>query len=134
MRRHARRAAAVLALALCAACASGRGADGAAPRTDRNLITREQIVEHGYRNAHEAVSALRPAWMVPRGTDSFVGPTEVLVYQDGSRVGGVGALRWIPTTDIRFIRYYDGVAATARWGLDHGQGVIFVSSSEARAP
>jgi hypothetical protein len=31
-------------------------------------------------------------------------------------------------TNVLSIRYIDGIAASARWGLDHGQGVILVST------
>lgn len=117
-----------LVLALCAACAGPRAGEVAPRRTDRNLLTQEQLLERGFRNALEAVQALRANWLLAKGTDSFASPTQVLVYQDGSRIGGVESLRWIPTSDIDHIRYYDGVDAAARWGLDHGQGVIFVAS------
>ncbi len=55
------------------------------------------------------------------------------MYHDDSRMGGVESLRWIPTSDIRYIRYYDPVTASGRWGLDHGHGVIYVSSRPLRA-
>jgi hypothetical protein len=44
------------------------------------------------------------------------------------RAGGVEALRRISITEVTYIRYFDGIAAAARWGLDHGYGVIFVST------
>jgi hypothetical protein len=38
------------------------------------------------------------------------------------------ALRAIDIRPVVYIRYFDRVAATARWGLDHGGGVIYVST------
>ncbi|MGQ0647203.1 MAG: hypothetical protein ACT4P7_06500 [Gemmatimonadaceae bacterium] len=98
------------------------------PNADRSLITREQILEHHFTNVYEAVQALRSNWLLTKGTDSFSTPTEVLVYVDNARMGGVQTLRSIATTSVTYVRYYDGIAATARWGFDHGQGVIFIST------
>ncbi len=116
---------AVLAVSL--ACASG-GSATKLPGRDISLITRDQIVEYQFRNAFDAVQALHSQWLATRGTDSFSNPTEVLVYLDGTRLGGIQMLRDIATPSIAFIRHYDGITASARWGLDHGQGVIFVST------
>jgi len=113
-------------LVLCAACA------GSAPRTepppDRNTITREQLAEHHFRSAYDAVAALRRNWLETRGPDSFSTPSQVLVYIDNVRVGGVETLRSIAISSISSIQHFDGLAASARWGLDHGAGVILVST------
>ncbi len=108
-------------------CASA-GRSG--PRADRSVITRQQIFEYQFVTAFDAVQALRSNWLSDRGTNSLNTPTEVQVYLDGSRMGGVSSLRSIPTTTVQSIRYIDGNQATARWGLDHGRGVIFVSTHE----
>ena len=113
-------------LILCAACAGS--ARRAQPPTDRNTITREQLAEHRFRSAYDAVAALRSNWLGTRGPDSFNTPSEVLVYIDNVRVGGVETLRSVVTSSISYIQHFDGLAATARWGLDHGAGVIFVST------
>ena len=54
----------------------------------------------------------------------------VQVYLDDNRLGGVEMLRNINTSLIQYIRWYDGIAATGRWGLDHGAGVIYVSTRD----
>jgi hypothetical protein len=113
---------------LVIAC-SGRAVVSGAPRADRSLITREQIIEHGFTNAYEAVESLRSNWLLTKGPDSINNPSEVLVYLDNVRLGGVQTLKTISVTSVQWIRHYDGLTATARWGLDHGQGVIFVSTS-----
>jgi hypothetical protein len=112
---------------LSAAC-GGRGNGNARPSPDRDLITREEIQAQRFSNAFQLVEALHSNWLRTRGTDSFASPGQVLVYLDDSRLGGVETLRSISTTTIGYIRYYDGIAASARWGLDHGHGVIFVST------
>ncbi len=127
MRFGGGRLAALTLLTVMCACSSYRRADGTG-RVDRNVITREQLLEHRFTNAFEAVETLRSNWLLTKGTDSFVAPTEVKVYLDNTNLGGIQTLREIATTSVMFIRYFDGVAATARWGLDHGQGVIYVST------
>ena len=118
----------VVLLALCAACATAGSPGASGPRKDRDLLSREQIRDTGYNNALDAVQALRSNWLRPKGTDSFAAPTQVQVYLDNNRLGGVETLRGIATSQISYIRYYDGVTASGRWGLGHGQGVIYVST------
>jgi hypothetical protein len=117
---------AVFLLFLAAPACTARPSTKPAP--DRNLITREQITEHRFNTAYEAVEALHANWLSTRGTDSFQSPGQVWVYLDNTKLGGVERLREIGASTIGSIRYYDGISATARWGLDHGHGVIFVSS------
>jgi hypothetical protein len=118
----------LLALVAIPAC-SGQSKPGS-PVRDRNVITHEQMQEGHFRNVYDAVVALHSNWLLTKGTDSHVAPGQVLVYFDNTRYGGVESLRGIATTSISYVRYYDAVAATARWGLDHGHGVIFVSTLE----
>ncbi|HEX6924226.1 MAG TPA: hypothetical protein VF167_02265 [Longimicrobiaceae bacterium] len=116
----------ILVLVLLTACASG-GAGG--QRIDRNLLTREQILETNRQNAYEVVENLRSNWLRTRGPTSLTQEDAVVqVYLDDNRLGGVETLRTINTTLIQYIRWYDGIAATGRWGLDHGAGVIYVST------
>ena len=120
----------ILLLTLVAACGAGQSSSSPSPGRDRDLITREEIEQGNFRTAFDAVRSLRANWLVTKGQDSFQSPTQVQVYFDGTRLGGVDQLRTITFPGIAYIRYYDGLAASARWGMDHGQGVIFVSSRE----
>jgi hypothetical protein len=95
-------------------------------RSPRNIITKAQITEHGFINAYDAVESLRSTWLRARGPDSVNRPTEVLVYIDDNKLGGVLTLKQVAASQILEIRFVDGLTATARWGLDHGQGVIQV--------
>lgn len=120
----------ILVLALLAACASGGAGN---QRIDRNLLTREQILETHRQNAYEVVENLRSNWLRTRGPTSLTQEDAVVqVYLDDNRLGGVETLRAINTTLIQYIRWYDGIAATGRWGLDHGAGVIYVSTRALR--
>ena len=127
MRRLTGGLAVSLCLLLFAGCATGRTGAGGAGRTSADLLTQEQIFN--YADAYQAVQALRSRWLNARGPDSFESPTEVLVYRDDVQLGGVSTLRTISPKEIAYVRYYDGIAASARWGIGHGAGVIYVSSS-----
>ncbi len=123
-------AALVAPLALYSACASTRSSD-TTPSQDPNVITYEELEEHRFTDVYDAIQALRSNWLIPRGPDSFRTPSEVVVRYDDTRLGDVSTLRSINIKSVVYIRYYNGIDATARWGLDHGAGVIFVSSRNA---
>ena len=108
---------------LSGACASNQGATG--QRADRNVITREQIQQNGYRTAYDAVEALHAPWLVTRA-DGLRTQREVQVYLDNTRLGGVETLRQVVAAQILRITWIDAPTAINRWGVDHSQGVIMV--------
>ncbi len=124
MRTALVRLAAILVILMPLACAPG--AARSSVRTD--LITQEELERGHFRNAYEAVQALHANWLLSRGPDSAQRPTEVIVYEDLMRLGGVNTLRGITILGIKYIQHFNGQEATARWGLDHGQGAILVST------
>ena len=128
----ARLAAPMLAVLLfgSAACTSSRSSTSKSGRPDSSLITSEQIIKHRFANAYEAVEALHSNWLVNKSADSFNAPSQIRVYVDNTFYGAVESLRSINPNNIRLIRHYDGVAATARWGIDHGAGVIQVVTQQ----
>jgi hypothetical protein len=117
---------ALVSLALLAACASG--APARAPANEPSLISAEQLSAAPYPTAFDVVQALRPQWLRSRGRTSITQQEFVKVYLDNSLMGGTDQLRGITTKSIAAIRFLDGVQATQRWGLDHGQGAILVST------
>jgi hypothetical protein len=127
MRPAPGRLAALLLVVLCSACASSRSATDR-PRVDRDLITQEEMLEHRFTNVYDAVAALRSNWLRPRGPDSFVSPSQVWVYFDNTRMGGVESLRLIQPSVVAAARFYDGLDAQGRWGVGHAAGVIHVTS------
>lgn len=112
----------IIASAACASSGAGRS------QSNRDEISQAEIRAQSYTDAYQIVEALRSNWLRVRGTDSFQQPTQILVYLDDSRLGGVETLRGLSPQSISYMRHYDAVSATARWGLGHGQGVIYVSS------
>ena len=95
------------------------------------MLTQTQFGEHQFNTAFDAIESLRSNWLKTRGTDSFQSPSQVRVYLDNVSLGDTASLRTIAINTIVYIRYFDGIAATARWGLDHGAGVIYVSTRPA---
>lgn len=93
------------------------------------MISQATIQENRYTTAWDAVQALHSNWLQPHGTDSFSSPTQVWVYVDNVRVGGVDALRELRTENIGSIRHLDSIAATSRFGVGHGQGAIVVTTT-----
>ena len=116
---------AVLLVIGASSCAAARSSTGS---SDRTVISRGQLDQNHFQTAYDAVEALHSNWLRTRGSDSFESPSEVKVYVDNSLVGGTAALRNIATPTISYLKYYDGVTATARWGVGHGAGVILVST------
>jgi hypothetical protein len=98
------------------------------PTVDHHLIAAEEIRAAGYTDAFRVVESLRPQWLRTRGPTSLSPRETVKVYLDGSLLGGPEQLQHITTSSIASIRFFDGNEATQRWGLDHGQGAIVVST------
>ena len=113
-------------VAVLCGCA-GRGGS-TSPGVDRSLLVQEQFADRGFHTAYDVVESMRSNWLSSRGPNSLTTPTEVQVYFDGVRMGGVETLRAIDVRPVTYIKYFDGIAATARWGLDHGAGAIYVST------
>ena len=112
-------------LLLALACATANTPTGGGSST---LITQEQIRSGNYTTANEVVRAIRPNWLNIRGAGSFGTDVPIQVYLDNARMGGTDALSEISATIISYIEWYDGNRASSRWGLDHGNGAIYIST------
>ena len=118
-------------LIMLAACASNRQA--AAGHTDLNELSGEQIAN--FQNAWLAVRTMRSQWFLGRAPgDLNNAGGNVRVFRDGIEVGGADTLQSMPTEGIAYIRFYDGIQASQRWGLGHANGVIYVASKAGLAP
>ncbi|HEY0672590.1 MAG TPA: hypothetical protein VGD27_10000 [Longimicrobiales bacterium] len=113
------------------ACASGGASKSSSPN-DRSVLTSEDIQRTGSTDAYSAVQALRPQWLTRRGTATINMRETIMVYLDGNLMGGPEQLRHINTHSISTIRHMDGLEATQRYGLDHGQGAILVYTRVGR--
>ncbi len=124
---------AVIAAVALLACAPSARRPGSA-RPDRQLLSSADLLKGNFINVYDAIASLRSSWLVVRGADSFSNPSEVVVYQDAIRLGNAETLRRVPIRDAKYIRHYDGVAATARYGMGHSAGVILISLFSSPPP
>ncbi len=85
--------------------------------------------EH-FTNVYDAVASLRSAWLTIRGTDSFQQPSQIWVYYDENRLGGVDEMRGVLVNSVASVRHYNGVDATMRWGVGHNAGAIQILSHQ----
>ncbi len=124
----------VLALAVCAVtgCASGPSPSVRSSSYDPLLITREEIQTNQYTTAYDAVKGLRGTWLNVHGTESIRYQLPIQLYLDNVHIGDVSSLSTIPAHDIQYIRFYRGQDASAKWGIDHGAGVVFISTKVSR--
>lgn len=95
---------------------------------DRNLLTLEEIQGSTQADAHGIIQSLRPQWLRVRGPVNFSDDSPIMVYMDGTRMGGPEVLRSIPTDTIEEIRYYSASQAQTRFGLDNVQGAIAIQT------
>jgi hypothetical protein len=94
-----------------------------------DLLTAEEIGGGQWSDAHSAVAALRPRWLVNRGPDTILGQMgDVQVLLDGVPIGRLPVLLQVPTIDIAYMRFVEPTAAAARWGPTYAHGVIYIAT------
>jgi hypothetical protein len=84
-------------------------------------------------NAFDAIRQLRPQWLrSSRGQSSVSASSEqrrgVRVYVDGILLGGAGDLRTLDVRAIHAARFLDSREATTRFGTNHAEGAIVVTT------
>jgi hypothetical protein len=120
--------------------------DAEAQRRDRDLITREELVQSSQKSTdlYQAVRSLRSHFLQgPRGPRSInadpartgagsVGAArpgeapKAVLYVNGSRSGDVDMLRNIQTINVEEVRYLNPNAAAMQYGPGHDGGAILV--------
>lgn len=118
---------AVLAVMLAATLAAC-GTTVQQARGNREEITRDQMIENNFHTAYEAIQALHGNWLNVHANTMISTQSDVVIYQDGVRLGSPTDLKNIDVRTIEYIRHYDPAAATTRYGIGHSQGAILVSS------
>jgi uncharacterized protein YigA (DUF484 family) len=111
----------VLLAALALGCASAPTADQNSEAY--NKLTAAEITASGLPTAYDVVERFRPRW---RRDLSVPGNTEVSVYLDRRRLGGLEALKDIASRDITELRYMKGADAIMRCGQEARGGAISV--------
>ena len=114
----------VLAFALLVSgCASA-----SAPEAGRNmnLLSRADIESTNHMNALDIVRSERPQWLFRRGSRTVSGDTDIVVYLDGTRLGGPEMLAEIPAITVDRMRFSREREAQFRWGVGHLHGAVEV--------
>jgi hypothetical protein len=97
----------------------------------RNLITADDIKRVGATTALEAIQRLQPNMLEKkRGPSSinFEDQAQIMVYVDGSRLGGIEALTLIQSAAIVEIRFLSASEATIRYGTGNAAGAIVITT------
>ena len=95
---------------------------------DPERLSQEEMLQEHFTNVYDAVASLRSGWLTVRGTDSFRQTSQIRVYYDENRLGGVDEMRSVLVTSVASLRHYNGVDATVRWGVGHSAGAIQILS------
>jgi hypothetical protein len=109
----------IAALFLTLACAARHDPDfeTVGPRGDSKTITAGDLKMATQLNLLDYVVAERPHWLrTPDGR-----PSAVVVYLNGTRLGGPSTLRDITISTVTSVRYYDAPEAHQKFtGVDRG--------------
>jgi hypothetical protein len=108
------------------------GCAGVAPPAHRpyrhsDVLTAEEIARTSTTNLFETIRSLRPRFLTSRSSAQ----TMPVVYLDDIRLGSPSELRWIPPAFVGEVRFLNGIDATTRYGMGHGEGAILVYSQGA---
>ena len=110
------------ALALAASCASAAG--GAAPSTsssssDPNVLTSAEIAsaKAGEGNIYDAIARLRPRFLQTQGRRGKDPSGDILMSMGGGDLSSADALRYIPATTVREVRFLSANDAAQRFGV-----------------
>jgi hypothetical protein len=119
----------IVAAGGCAGVGAGGSGGAGAGGGNPNVITRAQLDQLTTNDLYEAVRRLRPTWLTARGPTTLIGEqAQVVVYVDGTRMGGPTMLRSIDIGGVVSLEYMSPSDATNRYGTDHMAGVIVVRS------
>ena len=118
---------AILTAALGLALAGCATAGGGTSR-NYNVLTREEIAAANQMTALQVIETERPQWLHRRGRRTVSGETDIVVYYDGGRFGGIASLADIPAINIERMRFYNEAEAQFRFGVGHLHGAIEVIS------
>lgn len=108
----------------------GSGPDTApAPKTQRDLILREELLASARSDLdlYQAIRSLRPHFLAPApGVRRASSPSAIAVYLDGVRQAGVESLRSIGAGFVEEVRYLSPTASQNELGVTASGGAIMV--------
>lgn len=115
-----------LGLAAVTGCAS-TGPGTSAPRTQRNVITVEELSQAGDVSVYEALQRLRPQFLRGRiALGSTAESVPVAVYIGDLKMEGVDHLREVMVRAVKQVQYLEPQQANARFGGNNASGALIV--------
>ena len=128
-----------LALSLAAGWVLLAPADGLAQRKQRDVITREEILQSAHKelDLHRAVRSLRPHFLAPPRGQRTMGAAPaapVALYIDEARSGDLNSLKDVAAMDVQEVRYLEPAKAQERYGISHSGGAILVTLFKGPKP
>ena len=120
-----------LAALSASACASFGPAQPPAPTTQRNLLTREEILNSTAQQGDllSAIHSLRPTFLAtPRNvySGSSGASAPIAVYIDRIRQSGIESLRSISASRVVEVRYLEPTASLNEFGPTASGGALLV--------
>lgn len=121
----------LIALFVLSACAALVPAQASAQKRQRDLITREEILNsaHQSQDLFQLIRSLRPHFLAPpRGVRTLGGGQmqPASLYVDGVRVGELDGLRVIIAGTVEEVRYLDPSRAENEYGPQGRGGAVVV--------
>jgi len=115
-------------LVTIAACASAGGGAGGGSGGDPNVLTAAEIssAKAGEASAYEAIQRLRPQFFRTRGRLGSEPGGDVSVSVDGGPLSTLDALRNVPATTVKEIRYLSANDAAQRYGVRAYSGPVIL--------
>lgn len=126
---------------LLVAAAAGPGAGELAAQRQRDVITREEILQSPQVNQdlHALVRSLRPHFLrPPRGVRSVTGmgaPAPVALFVDGVNAGDAErGLKLLMASQVQEVRYLDPSKAQDQFGTEFSGGAVAVKLLKPAGP
>jgi hypothetical protein len=97
---------------------------------DRTVVHADELSGDVGRNLYDVLQRLRPEWFTRRGATTMNSANEgdVVIYRDGTKVGGPETLRDVLAEMVLSVRFLRGPDAQTRYGLGHQHGAIVVTT------
>lgn len=107
----------------------------AAQRRNRNVISREEIVQSRAQNVYNLIESIRPMWRSRMSTVSNRGMSlDVLVYVDRAPLRGLNELKQLSVANVQNVEYLDPGKTRFRFGTATSSGAVVVNTIQAPAP
>lgn len=121
----------IVALAGCATSSSR----SESPRRSGSVLGTDELRNVQQLSAYDAVRRLRPQWLRTRGptrVDPDLQELPIRIYVNNAPGTTLDELRQIRASDIDQMRFLSAREATTRYGIDHVNGAILVTTKGYR--